>query len=148
MSTRIGYMVAWLALALWARAPAIAHAFTYAQQLMQLEQANQAFEQALTSPTPEAAEGYYRQAIAGYEQLIAAVQFLKTGAGDISANLANGNGIIGGWALFGTNWAANLNDGNNTIGAYSKPPFINYACFFRQISKINMSDGLQLADIV
>src|SRR5438093_4173342 len=65
-------MVAWLALALWARAPAIAHAFTYAQQLMQLEQANQAFEQALTSPMPEAAEGYYRQAIAGYEQLVVA----------------------------------------------------------------------------
>src|SRR5262249_58044506 len=38
----------------------------------QLEQANRACEQALTSPAPEAAQGYYRQAIAGYEQLIAA----------------------------------------------------------------------------
>src|SRR5499427_11133783 len=63
-------MAAWLAL--WASPPTIAHALTYAQQLVQLEQANGAFEQALTSPTPEAAQSYYRQAIAGYEQLIAA----------------------------------------------------------------------------
>jgi tetratricopeptide (TPR) repeat protein len=65
-------MVAWLALALCTRPPAIAHALTYAQQLVQLEQANRAFEQALSSPTPEAAQGYYQQAIAGYKQLIAA----------------------------------------------------------------------------
>jgi hypothetical protein len=50
----------------------MAHALTYAQQLVQLEQANHAFEQALTSPTPQVAQGYYQQAIAGYEQLIAA----------------------------------------------------------------------------
>ena len=72
MSTRICYMLAWLAVVLWARSPVIAHALSYVQQLVQLEQANQAFEQALTSPTPEAAQGYYRQAIAAYEQLIAA----------------------------------------------------------------------------
>src|SRR5215510_10748759 len=65
-------MLAWLAVALWARPPAIAHAFTYAQQLVQLEQANRAFEQALISPTPQDARGYYQQAIAGYEQLVAA----------------------------------------------------------------------------
>jgi tetratricopeptide (TPR) repeat protein len=50
----------------------VTHALTYAQQLVQLEQANRAFEQALTSPTPQAAQSYYQQAIAGYEQLIAA----------------------------------------------------------------------------
>jgi tetratricopeptide (TPR) repeat protein len=72
VSTRICYMLAWLAVVLWARSPVIAHALSYVQQLVQLEQANQAFEQALTSPTPEAAQGYYRQAIAAYEQLIAA----------------------------------------------------------------------------
>ena len=59
MSTRIGSMLAWLALALWARPPTMAHAFTYAQQLVQLEQANRAFEQALLSPTPQEAQGYY-----------------------------------------------------------------------------------------
>src|SRR5262249_6183763 len=65
-------MLAWLAVVLWARSPAMAHAFTYAQQLVQLEQANRAFEQALVSPTPQDAQGYYQQAIAGYEQLVAA----------------------------------------------------------------------------
>jgi Tetratricopeptide repeat len=72
VSTRLYYMLAWLAVALWARPPAIAHALTYAQQLVQLEQANRAFEQALISPTPQDARGYYQQAIAGYEQLVAA----------------------------------------------------------------------------
>src|SRR5215468_12575769 len=72
MSTRLCYTIAWLAVALWARSPAIAYALTSVQQLVQLEQANRAFEQALTSPTPEAAQDYYRQAIAGYEQLISA----------------------------------------------------------------------------
>ena len=61
-----------LAFGLCARSPEMAHALTYAQQLVQLEQANRAFEQALTSTTPQAAQGYYQQAIAGYEQLIAA----------------------------------------------------------------------------
>jgi tetratricopeptide (TPR) repeat protein len=65
-------MLACLAVALWASLPASAYILTSAQQLVQLEQANRAFEQALTSPAPEAAQGYYRQAIAGYEQLIAA----------------------------------------------------------------------------
>jgi tetratricopeptide (TPR) repeat protein len=50
----------------------MASALTYTQQLAHLEQANRAFEQALISPTPEAAQGYYQQAITGYEQLIAA----------------------------------------------------------------------------
>jgi tetratricopeptide (TPR) repeat protein len=72
VSTRLCYTLTWLAVALWASSPAIAYAFTSAQQLVQLEQANRAFEQALTSPTPEAAQDYYRQAIAGYEQLISA----------------------------------------------------------------------------
>ncbi len=57
-------MLAWLAVALWARPPATAHALTYTQQLVQLEQANRAFEQALTSPTPEAS-----QAIASYRPI-------------------------------------------------------------------------------
>ncbi len=72
MNSRTFYMVAWLACALCTSPSALAHAFTYAQQLVQLEQANRAFEQALTSPTPETAQGYYRQAMAGYEQLVAA----------------------------------------------------------------------------
>lgn len=72
MSTRLGSMLAWLVVVLWASPPASAYALTYAQQLVQLEQANRAFEQALTSPTPEAAQDYYQQAIAGYEQLVAA----------------------------------------------------------------------------
>jgi tetratricopeptide (TPR) repeat protein len=71
VSIRMFCMIAWLAFALCARPPAIAHALTYAQQFVQLEQANRAFEQALTSPTPQAAQGYYQQAIAGYEQLVA-----------------------------------------------------------------------------
>ena len=66
------YTVAWLACALCASPPTLAHAFTSAQQLGQLEQANRAFEQALISPTPEVAQGYYQQARAGYEQLVAA----------------------------------------------------------------------------
>src|SRR5712692_10527969 len=61
-----------LACGLCARPPEMAYALTYAQQLVQLEQANRAFEQALTSPTPQAAQVYYQQAITGYEQLIAA----------------------------------------------------------------------------
>jgi tetratricopeptide (TPR) repeat protein len=66
------YTVAWLAGALCASSSALAHASSYAQQLIQLEQANRAFEQALISPTPEAAQGYYQQAMAGYERLVAA----------------------------------------------------------------------------
>src|SRR5262249_60434838 len=65
-------MLAWLAVVLWARSPAMAHHFTHAQPLMELEQANRAFEQALVSPPPQDAQGYYQQAIAGYEQLVAA----------------------------------------------------------------------------
>src|SRR5436305_9592193 len=72
MSIGTGYVLAWLALALWASPPTIAHAITYAQQLGQLEQAHRAFEQALLSPTPQEAQGYYQQAMAGYEQLVAA----------------------------------------------------------------------------
>src|SRR5262249_32992192 len=64
-------MLAWLTVALWASPSTMAHAFTYAQQLVQLEHANRAFEQALVSPTPQDAKGYYQQAIAGYEQLVA-----------------------------------------------------------------------------
>jgi len=48
----------------------------------------------------------------------AVVQFLKTGAGGISTpNLANNNGILGGWALFGTNWATA--DGGGNLSAYT-----------------------------
>ncbi len=48
----------------------------------------------------------------------AVTHFLKTGAGDISApNLANVNGIIGGWALFGTDWATD--DGNGNLSGYN-----------------------------
>ena len=72
MSTRLLYMLVWLACGLWARSPGLVHALTYAQQLVQLEQANRAFEHALTSPTYQDAQGYYQQAIAGYEQLVAA----------------------------------------------------------------------------
>ena len=54
------------------QAPWARDALTYAQQLVQLEQANRAFEQALMSPTHQDAQGYYQQAIAGYEQLVAA----------------------------------------------------------------------------
>ena len=72
MSKRRLYTVVCLAFGLCVRPPEMAHALTYAQQLVQLEQANRAFEQALTSPTPQAAQGYYQRAIAGYEQLIAA----------------------------------------------------------------------------
>jgi tetratricopeptide (TPR) repeat protein len=72
MSTRLLYMLAWLACALWAKSPVLANDLTYPQQLVQLEQANRAFEQALTSPTSQDAQGYYQQAITGYEQLIAA----------------------------------------------------------------------------
>src|SRR5437763_531752 len=59
-------------LGLCAWAPEMPQALTYTQQLMLLEQANHAFEQALTSPEPQGAQGYYQQALAGYEQLIAA----------------------------------------------------------------------------
>ena len=51
---------------------AMAQSLTYAQQLVVLEQANQAFEQASANPEPEAAQHQYQQAITGYEQLIAA----------------------------------------------------------------------------
>jgi tetratricopeptide (TPR) repeat protein len=61
----------WLALTLLLM-PGVVFASTDAQQLAQLEQANHAFEQALISPTPQEAQGYYWQAIAGYEQLITA----------------------------------------------------------------------------
>lgn len=49
-----------------------AQPLTHGQQLVLLEQANRAFEQALTSQEPQAAQGLFLQAIAGYEQLIAA----------------------------------------------------------------------------
>ena len=55
MNARLFYTVVWLACALWP--PALAHAFTYAQQLAHLEQANRAFEQALISPTPDGCPG-------------------------------------------------------------------------------------------
>lgn len=42
------------------------------QQLALLEQANRAFEQALDSTDEQRAQGYYQQAIAAYEQLVAA----------------------------------------------------------------------------
>ena len=72
MNVRLFYTLAWLACALCVSPQTLAHAFTYAQQLVQLEEANRAFEQALTSPTPDAAQGYYQQALAGYAQLVAA----------------------------------------------------------------------------
>lgn len=72
MSKHLFCTVVCLAFGLCARPPEMAYAFTHAQQLVQLEQANRAFEQALASPTPQAAQGYYQQVIAGYEQLIAA----------------------------------------------------------------------------
>lgn len=62
----------WLALLLLLALRTSASALPDAPQLVQLEQANQAFEQALTSPTPQVAHGHYQQAILGYEQLIAA----------------------------------------------------------------------------
>ena len=43
---------------------------THPQQLDLLAQANRSFEQALSSTDPRQAEGYYRQAIKGYERLI------------------------------------------------------------------------------
>ena len=43
---------------------------THPEQLDLLTQANQAFEQALSSGDPRQAEGYYRQSIKGYERLI------------------------------------------------------------------------------
>ncbi len=43
---------------------------THPEQLDLLTQANRAFEQALSSRDPRQAEGYYRQAIKGYERLI------------------------------------------------------------------------------
>jgi len=50
----------------------LAQALPYTQQLVLLEQANRAFEEALTSPDPQTAQGYYQRALAGYAQLIAA----------------------------------------------------------------------------
>jgi len=52
--------------------PRHAQALPYTPQLVLLEQANRAFEQALASPDAQTAQGYYQQAMAGYEQLIAA----------------------------------------------------------------------------
>lgn len=71
MKTRVFATVAWLTGVLCVSSPALAQVLTYAQQLAQLEQANRAFEQALLSPTPGAAQSYYQQARAGYEQLVA-----------------------------------------------------------------------------
>jgi len=71
VSKRVFYPILCLAFGLFARAPEMGQALTYAQQLVLLEQANRAFEQALTSPEPQVAQGYYQQAMAGYEQLIA-----------------------------------------------------------------------------
>jgi tetratricopeptide (TPR) repeat protein len=65
------YTVLCYVLGLVAGAPEVVQARTYAQQFVLLEQANQAFEQALTSTESRVAQGYYQQAIAGYEQLIA-----------------------------------------------------------------------------
>lgn len=45
---------------------------TYAQQLVLLEHANRAFESAAASQEPQTAQSQYQQAVAGYEQLIAA----------------------------------------------------------------------------
>lgn len=72
MSQRVFYTVLCFALGLLARAPELAQALPYAPQLVLLEQANEAFEHALTSPEPQAAQGYYQQALAGYAQLVAA----------------------------------------------------------------------------
>ena len=66
MSQRMLYTVLCLAWGLWSPAPEMAQALPYAQQLVLLAQANQAFEQALSSPEPQAAQGYYQQALAGY----------------------------------------------------------------------------------
>lgn len=52
MSKSMFCAVLCLACGLCASPPDLAHAFTYAQQLVQLEQANRAFEQALITPTP------------------------------------------------------------------------------------------------
>lgn len=72
VSRSVFYTVLCLAFGLCVRAPEMAQALTYAQQLVLLEQANQAFEHALTSPEPQTARGYYHQALAGYAQLVAA----------------------------------------------------------------------------
>lgn len=61
-----------LAFGLCVRTPVLAQALTYAQQLVLLEQANRAFEQALAAPEAPDVRRYYQQAIAAYEQLIAA----------------------------------------------------------------------------
>jgi tetratricopeptide (TPR) repeat protein len=71
MSARVLAIVGCLAFGLCVRVSVRAQALTYTQQLVLLEQANNAFEQALTSPEPLAAQHSYQQAIAGYEQLIA-----------------------------------------------------------------------------
>ena len=65
MNVRLFYTLAWLACALCVSPQTLAHAFTYAQQLARLEEANRAFEQALISPTPDAAQGYYQRAWLG-----------------------------------------------------------------------------------
>lgn len=62
----------WLTVGLWLSTSPAAQALTAAQQRVHLTQANRAFEQAVISPTPQAAQAAYRQAIAEYEQLIAA----------------------------------------------------------------------------
>lgn len=72
VSRSVFYTVLCLALGLCVGTPEMAQALTYAQQLVLLEQANQAFEHALISPEPQGAQGYYHQALAGYTQLIAA----------------------------------------------------------------------------
>jgi hypothetical protein len=71
VSQQVFSTVLCLAFGLFAWAAETAQALTSTQQLALLEQANQAFEQALTSPEPQAAQSYYQQAIAGYEQLVA-----------------------------------------------------------------------------
>ncbi len=53
-------------------APVASQTLTKPQQQALLDQANQAFEQVLDSTGAHQAQGYYQQAIAAYEQLIAA----------------------------------------------------------------------------
>lgn len=63
-------IVFWLLLGLLAT-PATSQPSTTQQQRVLLEQANHAFEQALASGDAQEAQGYYQQAIDGYERLIA-----------------------------------------------------------------------------
>lgn len=64
-------IIVWLIVGLWLITATPAQALTSTQQRESLEQANRAFEHAVISPTPQAAQAAYQQAIAGYEQLLA-----------------------------------------------------------------------------